>query len=162
MRIFAPVIKINPFAGRYCYYSEEIPGWRWPARAADAYAAKEYKGTNPAVVMGSLLALKPDATAERLGIRTAPGRKLFHVLQDYGAYFTEDAHWDAWDLVVERDAEKEFERMHGFSMKSATWRDEINRLVIVLHVIDNNGPQSIGGGGKPRRPIAPPFKEVTQ
>jgi hypothetical protein len=151
------VIKLNPYAARFCFYSQEIPGWRWPGHKADSYAAEEYKGTNRAVVMGSLLALKPDATPESLGIKTAPGRKLFHVLQDYGTYFAEDAHWDTWDLVVERDAEKEFEQAHGFSMKSETWRDEVNRLVIALQVIDNNGPQSIGGGGRPRQPLAPPF-----
>lgn len=151
-------IKLNPFAARYCYYSPEIPGWRWPARAADAYAAEKYRGSNPAVVMGSLLALLPDVTPAALGLQTAPGRKLFHVLQDYGAYFTEDAAWDTWDLVVERDAEKEFERAHGFSMKSPTWRDEINRLVVALHVVDNNAPGRIGGGGTPRQTLAPPFR----
>nr|MCU0875058.1 hypothetical protein [Pirellulaceae bacterium] len=151
------VIKLNPYAARFCFYSQHIPGWRWPAHKADSYAASEYKGTNPAVVMGSLLALRPDATPERLGIQTAAGRKLFHVLQDYGTYFAEDAHWDTWDLVVERDAEKEFEQAYGFSMKSGTWRDEVNRLVIALHVVDNNGRQSIGGGGEPRQPLAPPF-----
>lgn len=151
------VVKINPYAARYCYYSQAIPGWRWPACKADSYAAKDYKGTNPAVVMGSLLALPPDATPGHLGIRTKPGQALFHVLQDYGAYFTEDAHWDTWDLVVERDAEKEFEREHGFSMKSEKWRDEVNWLMSALQVVDNNGPKSIGGGGKPRQPLAPRF-----
>ncbi len=150
-------IKLNPFAARYCYYSQEMPGWRWPALRADSYASQEYKGTNPALVMGSLLALKPEATPEALGLKTDAGRKLFHVLQDYGAYFTEDAAWDTWDLIVERDAEIEFEKAHGFSMKSEVWRDEINRLVVALHVIENNGSQSVGGGGKPRRPLAPPF-----
>lgn len=150
------VIKINPYAARFCHYSEAVPGWRWPACKADSYAAEEYRGALPAVVMGSLLALRPDATAEGLGLQTAPGRKLFRVLQDYGAYFTEDAHWDTWDLVVERDAEKEFERAHGFSMKSPAWRDEVNRLVVALHVVDNNGPGNIGGGGRPRQPLPPP------
>jgi len=151
-------VKINPFAARYCFYSKEIPGWRWPAKRADSYAPKEYKGTNPAVVMGSLLALKPDATPEALGLQTAPGRKLFFALQNYGAYFTEDAAWDTWDLIVERDVEKEFVRAHGFTMNSETWRDEVNRLMTALHVVDNNGPSRIGGGGKPRQPPAPPFR----
>ena len=150
-------IKINPFAARYCFYSKEVPGWRWPAKRADGYAPKEYQGPNPAVVMGSLLALKPDATPEALGLQTAPGRKLFFALQNYGAYFTEDAAWDTWDLIVERDAEKEFERAHGFPMNGERWRDEVNRLMTALHVVDNNGPSSLGGGVKPRQPPAPPF-----
>jgi len=150
-------IKINPFAARYCHYSKEVPGWRWPARRADSYAEKTYKGSDPALVMGTLLALKPEATPERLGLETVPGRKLFFTLQNYGAYFTEDAAWDTWDLIVERDAEKEFERVHGFSMSSRKWLDEVNRLMQALHIVDNNGPRSIGGGGTPRQPPAPPF-----
>ncbi len=152
------VIKINPFAARYCHYSREVPGWRWPAERADSYAPQKYRGPDPRVVMGTLLALTPDATPERLGLKTAPGRKLCFTLQNYGAYFTEDAAWDTWDLIVERDAEREFERAHGFSMRSATWRDEVNRLVTSLHVVDNNGPSRIGGGGTPRQPPAPPFR----
>ena len=151
------VVKINPYAARVCYYSEEIPGFRWPAFAADSYASNTYKGTNPEVVMGSLLALPPDATPEKLGIQTVPGRKLFYALQDYGTYFTEDAAWDVWDIIVERGAEIEFEKAHGFSMKSPIWRAEVNRLMTALHVVVNNAPQSIGGGGKPRQPLAPPF-----
>lgn len=152
-------IKLNPFAARYCHYSKSVPGWRWPARAADSYASAEYKGQHRHVVMGSLLALKPETTADQLGIVTEPGRKLFQVLQDYGAYFTEDAYWDTWDLIVERDAEKEFETAHGFSMSSPTWSAEINRLVVALHVVANNGPTSIGGGGRPRQPLAPAFQK---
>jgi hypothetical protein len=148
-------IKINPFAARCCFYSDQVRGFRWPAFGADAYAAKVYKGTDPSVVMGSLLALPPDATPEKLGIATVPGRLLFAALQDYGAYFTEDAAWDTWDLIVERGAEEEFAKVHGFSMKSETWRDEVNRLATALHVVDNNGPENIGGGGAPRRPLAP-------
>jgi len=152
------VIKINPWAAKYCYYSEEVPGWRWPARRADSYAAGKYRGPDPALVMGTLLALKPEATPRQLGIRTAPGLKLFFTLQNYGAYFTEDAAWDTWDLIVERDAEKEFERAHGFSMKSARWRDEVNGLMQALYIVDNNAPGRIGGGGRPRQPLAPPLR----
>ena len=152
-------IKINPFAERYCFYSKDVPGFRWPAKTADDYAPSKYKGTNPAVVMGSLLAIRPNVTPQSLGIRSPPGRKLFFALQNYGAYFTEDAAWDTWDLIVERDAELEFEKAYRVSMKSEPWRDEINRMMQALHVVDNNGPQSIGGGGKPRQPPAPPFAE---
>lgn len=153
------VVKINPYAARVCFYSEEIRGFRWPAFAADNYALNTYKGTNPAVVMGSLLALPPNATPEKLGIQTVPGRKLFQALQDYGTYFTEDAAWDVWDIIVERGVEIEFEKAHGFSMQSPTWRAEVNRLMTALQVVDNNAPQRIGGGGTPRQPLAPPFAD---
>ena len=152
------VVKINPYAARVCFYSAEIRGFRWPAFAADGYAPNTYKGSNPEVVMGSLLALPPNATPEKLGIQTEPGRKLFRALQDYGTYFTEDAAWDVWDIIVERGVEVEFEKAYGFSMRSPTWRNEVNRLMTALHVVVNNTPDSIGGGGTPRQPLAPPFE----
>ena len=34
------------------------------------------------------------------------------------------------------------------------------KLFAALHVVDNNGPDSIGGGGTPRVPLAPPFADT--
>ena len=42
-------------------------------------------------------------------------------------------------------------------MSSERWKDEVNRPMAALHVVDNNGPTSLGGGGKPLQPPAPPF-----
>jgi hypothetical protein len=33
------------------------------------------------------------------------------------------------------------------------------RIFTNLHVVDNNGPGSIGGGGTPCQPLAPPFED---
>lgn len=151
-------IKVNPWAARYCHYSTAVPGWKWPARSADGYAASTYnRNADPAIVMGSLFAIPPAVTAQSLGLTTAPGRKLFAAMQDYGVYFTDDAAWDTWDLVVERYAADDFAQQYGFSMESATWKAEVNRLMQALSVITNNAPGSIGGGGTPRQPLAPPF-----
>lgn len=156
-------IKINPWANKYLHYSEAVPGYRWPARRADGYAnnpgsKNRYLGTDPKLVMGSLLAIPPDVTEESLGLTTEAGRKLFFTLKYYGAYFTEDAAWDTYDLIVERDAEVAFEQQYGFSMKSDTWKAEINKLAQALHIVDNNTPTSIGGGGTPLQPLAPDFE----
>lgn len=154
-------IKINPFAARYCYYSAAVPGYRWPARAADGYASTTYKGTNPLLVMGSLLAIPPSVTEQSLGLTTVAGRKLFFTLQNFGMYFVEDAAWDTWDLIVERDAEVEFQNTYGFSMHSTTWRGEINKLMKALSIVTNNGPSSIGGGGTPLQALAPGFSSTS-
>ncbi len=151
-------IKINPFGKAALYYSATITGFRWPAKAADGYAPGTYKGNDPNVVMGSLLALEPALTPAGLGITTEPGKLLFAAMQDYGLCFTEDAAWDTWDLIVERDAEVEFASKWGFDMGSATWRGEVNRLMQALSAVTNNAPASVGGGGTPRRPLAPPFE----
>jgi len=152
------VIKVNPWAGKYCHYSSAIPGWKWPAKRADGYAASGYnRDGDPDIVMGSLFAIPPDVTEQSLDLKTAPGKKLFFTLQNYGAYFTEDAAWDVWDLIVERDAEIEFENEYSFSMKSDTWKAELNKLMQAVHVITNNSSSSIGGGGTPLQPLAPDF-----
>ncbi|MEM6645129.1 MAG: T9SS type A sorting domain-containing protein [Bacteroidota bacterium] len=153
------VIKVNPWCERDCYYSNDLPGFKWPARSADNYAPGGYRGTDPNLVMGTLLAIPPGITEASLGLQTEAGRKLFFAMQNYGVYFTEDAAWDVWDLIVERDAEIEFEQVYGFSMKSTRWRDEINRLMQALHVVTNNSPTSIGGGGALRQPLAPAFAD---
>jgi hypothetical protein len=150
-------LKINLWAKRYLYYGEDCKGFRWPANRADGYAAKEYGGKNPQLVMGSLLAIKPDVTCEQLGIQTAVGRKLFDALQHYGAYISDDTAWDAHDLCLEVGVIQEVKDATGLNMtsRSGPLFDEINRLVGALHIITNNTPQSIGGGGEPCLPLAP-------
>jgi hypothetical protein len=39
------------------------------------------------------------------------------------------------------------------------WSRDMQRLVEALHVVNNNSPTSIGGGGTPRQPLAPPLVE---
>lgn len=155
-------IKINP-SSMHLFYSASIPGYRWPAIRADNYAAGSYTGENPALVMGSLLAVPPGVTAQQLGIRTEPARKILFTLQNYGAYICEDAgpRWDVFDFVCEAGVEAEFENAFGFSMDSQLWEDDILKIAAELKVIGNNGPNSIGGGGTPLQPLAPLFGEAT-
>jgi hypothetical protein len=37
------------------------------------------------------------------------------------------------------------------------WIRDLDRIFGNLHVVANNGRDSIGGGGTPRQPLAPPF-----
>ena len=121
-------------------------GYRWPAESADSYAAEEYRGDNPHVQMGSLLAIPPDVAADDLDITTDVGRRLFTALQDYGGYITDDAAWNAGYVSVDEAAIGTF-----------PWgdpeQDDLERLFDALHVVTNSGPDSIGGGGEPRRPL---------
>lgn len=152
-------IKINPWAKKYCYYHETLPGFVWPAFSADNYAKSEYLGTNPQILMGTLFAIPPHITSESVGIVTIPGKKIFFALQNYGMYFTEDAAWDTWDIIVERGVEIEFKNKFGFSMTSDIWKNELNKLMKILAVVTNNTPNSIGGGGIPLQPYAPKLQE---
>ena len=165
-------IKLNPWARKYLYYSEDVPGFRWPATAADSYAADPEFGyapeafgrpSAPWLVMGSLLAIPPSASATAAAneLRTVPGRILFEALQNYGAYFTEDAAYDTWDLIVERGVPEEVNAGTGTDIENldGDFGHDLNLLVTLLFVVDDNGPTSIGGAGSPSAPLAPPFAD---
>lgn len=152
------VLKINVW-GKYLNYSDDNHGFRWPADRSDSYASRNYKGSNPQLVMGTLLALPPDLTPEDVGASTQVGLKLFHALQDYGAYISDDSAWNAYDLCVERGVPEEVEKTYEFALTGSegVFVDEMKRMVTHLAIVVNNSPDSIGGGGKPRQPLAPPI-----
>jgi hypothetical protein len=153
------VLKVNLWARKYLYYSQSNPGYRWPADRADSYAAGNYGGTNPKLVMGTLLAIPPSVTKASLGLQTPAGQKLFQALQDYGAYVVEDTAWDAHAFCVEQGVFEEFRTTFGYDFEGTNgpFYDDYMKLFKVLHIVDNNGPRNIGGGGTRRAPLAPPI-----
>ena len=154
-------IKLNIW-GKYLYYDRTAQiGYRWPAESHDSYAPVSYLGANPALRMGALLALPPNTTPTGLGLTTVVGRTLFAAMQDYGAYIVDDSGWDAHDLSCERGVIEEVRTRYGLELgsESGALHDDINRLVRALQIVDNNTPTTIGGGGTPRRPLAPPLAD---
>lgn len=155
------VLKLNLWAQKYLSYDVGFqggPGYRWPAIKADAYANETtYGGQVSALTMGSLLAIPPDVTPESLGLRTKPAIKLFYALQDYGAYVADDTAWDAHALATENGVLQEFEYEYGhkFGAKKSEFFKDVMALFAALHIVDNNGPDAIGGGGTPRASLAP-------
>lgn len=167
------VLKVNIFGRKNIYYDTETKGFRWPARAADGYAAQHYyKDRTNAIVkaarMGALLALPAAVNLDTMGFETQPGRILAEAFQDYGAYLVDDTAWDVYAIVTEWSPEgrfaEEFEKNWGFSFaednKDTPWARDIDRIFLNLHVVDNNTPATVGGGGTPRKPLAPPFKNI--
>jgi hypothetical protein len=156
-------LKIEVFANKYLY--NQPPGYRWPAVRADVYAYNnyydegkmQYGGSNPSLVMGSLLAIPPQVTAESLGLQTIPARKLFFALQNYGGYMADDTLWDAHAIAIENGAMEEFKSKYKYSFESdsGAFHDDINKLFQALQIVDNNAPENIGGGGKLLQPLAP-------
>ncbi|MDJ1180306.1 hypothetical protein PJF56_15690 [Roseofilum sp. BLCC_M91] len=156
------VLKLLVYAHQYLY--REPPGYRWPAVRSDAYAYKDdsplrYGGSNPKLVMGALLAIPPEMREDDLGLQTLPGKKLFHALQDYGGYIVDDTAWDNYAIALESGAETEFELTYGYSFgkNSGPFYEDINQLFRALSIVDNNTPETLGGGGTPRQPLAPPI-----
>jgi hypothetical protein len=146
--------------GNWLYYNpnSQTPGYRWPAAFADFNAPNQYKGSNPALVMGSLLAIPPDVTAESLGLHSHAGKKLFQALQDYGAYIVDDAGWDYNYLCVESRAAQEYQAVNGYSIDDdKALQADFLKLIATVKVVNNNSPNSIGGGGIPRVSLASPI-----
>lgn len=167
-------LKVNLF-GRYNLYRGST-GYRWPAVKADSGfddpdAGNYYNGTNPALQMGSLLALHPSedlssSEGNSLGLETEAALILARALQDYGAYVVDNTAWDVYALVTEwgpggRRVNEEVEMHWGHAIKERSkdtpFANDMDRIFLNLYVVDNNGPESVGGGGNPRVPLAPPF-----
>jgi hypothetical protein len=148
---------------RYLFFDQSTKrGFRWPAQNHDGYAdAKTYAGQLPDLQMGSLLTLPTSATADGLGLTTPGGRKIFQALQDYGAYIVDDAAWDSVSFAAEVGVKQEFNAAYGYGMDGDTnnpFARDVDAMVKALEIVTNSAPQSIGGGGTPRAPLAPPFK----
>ncbi len=154
-------IKLNVW-GDQLYYGADVKGFRWPADRSDSGAPSGYHGKNPKLVMGALLALQPNLTTASLGIRSELGKKLFHVLQDYGAYISDDSGWDHYDLCAEVGVQEEVQQKYGtpIGFNSGSYRDELMSMITNLAIVDNNSVVSVGGGGIRRMPLAPPFLKI--
>lgn len=164
-------LKINLCAEKNIYYDDETKGFRWPAVAADAGAAESYytQRTYPASKecrMGALLALPAWMNLDSLNFETEPGRILARAFQDYGAYVVDATGWDVHAIITEWGPDgrvrDEFEKNWGFSMvefsEESPWKRDVDKIFANLHVVVNNTEKTIGGGGTPRQPLAPPLE----
>ena len=93
--------------------------------------------------VGTLLALPPEVDVTKLGL-PASMLAVAHALQDYGAYVTAPGPRPLVLLMEERPPGSEIDAA-------------LNRLVPLLQVVRNNTAQTPGGGGEPRRALAPKF-----
>jgi hypothetical protein len=166
LRSPAPVrhaLKVNLDAHRFL--SRAGGGYRWPATAADETALlppedpASYNGPVPALRMGSLLAIPSWVSLDSLGLRTDAGRKIAWTLQNYGAYVVDSSGWDAHAIAVQAGVPEEFQRDYGMDMQAerGDWYEDVVGIFQALHVVDNNGPDAVGGGGTPRQPLTPPI-----
>ncbi len=172
-------LKVELDCEHLCYYNggegDGKAGFRWPAVAADSGAPGRYHGSNPAVQMGSLLALPPNFDENTLA--TEPARILARALRDYGGYVVDDTGWSVYALATEWGPDgrvtEEFASQWGFGIESGanascgdrsaecTWARDMATLFTSLNVVNNNDPGSVGGGGARRAPCAPPFTDGT-
>ncbi len=167
------VLKVNVY-GKGVYFPCTVKSdcFRWPADRADGYAVGWY-GTanplpaNPSMKPGSLLAIPVATDITTLGLETAPAKMLAWTLQNYGAYVVDDTYGRAFAINVENGTNGSFRTQFksdwGFKLEQfvgdkTPWVRDMQRLVQALHIVDNNGPMSIGGGGVPLQPLALPLQ----
>ncbi len=175
-------LKINIWAKQYLspgfsYDDKATLAYIWPADRCDGYALREghngkYCGTNPYVMMGSLLAIPPEITEESLGLKSEVAKKLFRALQNYGAYIVDDVYWDCFSWSVEEGVEQELNKTYGISLTGQLGNEpsdlqreysaDMEKLFLSLKVVKNNSEKSIGGGGTPRVPLAPDLPVIDE
>jgi hypothetical protein len=168
-------LKLNLYAAMLLYNCPVATEcWRWPAQTADGYWSQYgdlTTNTNSAMKMGALLAIPASTNLASLNLETDPGRQLAWTLQNYGAYIVDDAYGYNYAISAADEGPggsfiAQFQADYGYPMRflqgpgvqSTPWARDFQKLVQALWVVNNNSPTSIGGGGTPRQPLAPPFQ----
>jgi hypothetical protein len=165
------VLKLNVYAAAHLYKcTTRSACFRWPATTADSYAVGHYgtvnNNQNLAMKMGALLAIPGSINISSLGLETEPGRQMAWTLQNYGTYIVDDAWGSGYGLSAENGPDgslrSQFQSDYGTPFEiaspgSTAWSRDFFRLMKALSVVNNNSATSIGGGGTPRQPLAPPI-----
>lgn len=162
------VLKLAISTRENIYFDDETKGFRWPAPKSDLAAGEYYgKYRNAAPVkelrMGALLAIPNWIVIDSLELETEPGKIFAIAFQNYGAYVATDAAIGTWGTISEFGPDgryaDEFQNKWGMSFETVNednaWARDLSKIYNLLHIIDNNSPNSIGGGGNPRQPLAP-------
>lgn len=144
---------------------------RWPAFTSDSIALSDYGSKNPnaykGMKMGALLAIPPSVDINRMGLESEPGKMLAWTLQNYGGYIVDGTGGPSYAIATEIGPDgtknEEFKKDFGYPMEdriasNTPWTRDFQKLMQKLYLVDNNGPNSIGGGGTPRLPLAPAIK----
>lgn len=150
-------IDVTPSSLSYSA-SSATPGFRWPADLADGYAAHDYRGRDPQLVMGSLLAIPVSATATSLGLRTEAGRRLLAAFQSYGAYIADTTGDSDASLCVDSRALPDYRARTGHDLEAdRDLQSDLQHLFRALQVVTDDGPSMVGGPGVRLAPPAPPL-----
>lgn len=142
----------------------------WPATGSDSgstFPNPYYKGANPHLAPGALLAL-PQAVLADVHVTTPPGRKIRDALATFGGYIVDDTGGgNSVAICQSAEVNLEMRQTYGFAMTyphgvargdpgmAGALYEDLLSIFQNLHAVTNNAPGSIGGGGKPLAPSAP-------
>eukprot|EP00037_Helgoeca_nana_P006337 m.58457 g.58457 ORF g.58457 m.58457 type:complete len:772 (+) comp17225_c0_seq1:86-2401(+) len=148
--------------------------YTWPATGSDddsvsrGHKPPGYSGTSPHIVPGALLALPP-LVATQLLIKHPIALKIREALTSYGGYLVDSSsgYANKVSICMAQGVNEElqsaynvsFAAPHGVTARGqgADLYGELVLLLQNLHAVVNNGPETIGGGGTPLVPLAPPL-----
>jgi hypothetical protein len=139
--------------------NRNAPGGRafvWPASSADTPALQ---GTGydvyGNVYMGSLLAIPSSVDIRALGIKDPQALEVARTLQDYGVYIVDTGSIALDKIVIRIDPQAAVDISNPDAFKSGL-SIALKQLTVVSNSHDNGyAPSTPGGGGAPRRPMAP-------
>ncbi|MEP6662495.1 MAG: FecR family protein, partial [Verrucomicrobiota bacterium] len=119
------------------------PGTIWPATGGD-------EPVEGFLNIGTLLAIPPEVDIRKFVGETGAGFELARAMQDYGVYITGFGK-EPFTLIV---GEARLDREKEDAL--------LNQLIPLLKVVVNNTVETPGGGGTPRKPLAPALPVVSQ
>lgn len=147
----------------------------WPATGSDSCSKGApkgcYSGTLSSLAPGALLAV-PTSLFIFLDkrMKTQVGHKILEALTYYGGYIVDDTGaGNSAAICMQSGVNTEMRDAFGYAMTyphgvTARKDDPGHQLYADLlltfqnlHVVTNNGPESVGGGGVPLRPQKPPI-----
>ena len=136
---------------------------RWPADKCDGYwtnppSENGYNGKVNATRQGSLLAIREEDAMKLNGtLKSIPGKMILWTLVDFGAYIVDDTAWNAQYFCIEYGVDTQFEKDWGYQMNRSPFADDMIEISKYFMVVNNNGPDNIGGGGDTKYPLPPPI-----
>ncbi|MEX2246008.1 MAG: PA14 domain-containing protein [Dehalococcoidia bacterium] len=159
VKFVLPTSSVSLGSGPGC----NVSGCRWPAISSDNGNNPGYSGSNSQMKMGSLLAISPSFNCASL--LTEPGRIYCRTVQLYGGYVVDTTDFRAAYIPVEYgpdgDVEVEFQQQFGYAFEQSStthnWSRDLQTVWSNMQVITNSGSSSVGGGGAPLVPLAPPI-----
>ncbi len=110
------------------------------------------------IQLGALLAIPPSVDITKLGVGSSgPEFEIARALQEYGVYVKDafDGEYFAEWQAAGRPGLVLCAELEWVDVLKPRFQPKLASVIRELKLVTNNRPQSVGGGGKPRRPSAP-------